>query len=135
MAVKKFFNTYGANPMACAAGRAVLKVIAEEGLQENAVKVGRMFQDALASISSHLNVGEVRGRGLMLGIEFVQDKTTRKGGDTIAGKVQEGLRERGVIVGRSGQYKNVLRINPPLCVTPQDAEEFADALRGAVSAL
>ena len=60
---------------------------------------------------------------------------TRAPDDATAGRVQEGLRERGVIVGRSGQYKNVLRVNPPLCVTAGDAAEFDAALEGALAAL
>ena len=135
MARRKFFNTYGANPMACAAGRAVLRAIADEGLQRNAREVGALFGRALERVSSHPAVGQVRGRGLMRGIEFVRDRATREPDDGAASRVQESLRERGVIVGRSGQHRNVLRINPPLCVTADDAAHFGEALEAAVLAV
>jgi alanine-glyoxylate transaminase/(R)-3-amino-2-methylpropionate-pyruvate transaminase len=136
MAQKKFFNTYGANPMACAAGRAVLRAIADEDLQGNAGRVGALFGAALERAAERCEaIGQVRGRGLMRGIEFVADRRTREPSDGLAGRVQEGLRERGVIVGRSGQYKNVLRINPPLCVSANDAAQFADALDATLAAL
>lgn len=136
MAQRKFFNTYGANPMACAAGRAVLRAIADEGLQANAERVGALFGATLDRAAQRCDaIGQVRGRGLMRGIEFVADRATREPSDRLAGRAQEALRERGVIVGRSGQYKNVLRINPPLCVSADDAAHFADALDGALDAL
>lgn len=75
-------------------------------------------------------MGQVRGRGLMRGIELVWPGTREPDADT-AGRVQEALREAGVIVGRSGQHKNVLRINPPLCVNADDAAQFDAALQTA----
>ena len=136
MARRKFFNTYGANPMCAAAGRAVLRAIADEGLQANADRVGALFGEAMARAAArHDAIGQVRGAGLMRGIELVADRATRKPADALAARVQEGLRERGVIVGRSGQYRNVLRINPPMCVTAEDAAFFGDALEGALAAL
>jgi alanine-glyoxylate transaminase/(R)-3-amino-2-methylpropionate-pyruvate transaminase len=135
MASRKFFNTYGSNPMACAAGRAVLHVIAEEGLQQNALNVGAAFGAALDRAAAHPAIGEVRGKGLMRGIEFVSDRSTRSPDADSAARIQEALRERGVIVGRSGQHKNVLRINPPLCVTVEDAAAFADALESSLATL
>lgn len=136
MAQRKFFNTYGANPMACAAGRAVLAVIDDEGLQENARRVGERLGATLQRMrEAHEVVGDVRGHGLMRGIEFVRDRRTREPGETEAARVQEALRERGVIVGRSGQYKNVLRINPPMCLTPDAAQDFDTALEGALRGL
>ncbi len=136
MAQRKFFNTYGANPMGCAAGRAVLRAIADEDLQGNALRTGALFGAALESAAArHESIGQVRGAGLMRGIEFVADRRSRRPDDSAAARVQEGLRERGVIVGRSGQYKNVLRINPPLCVTADDAAHFKDSLDSALAAI
>jgi alanine-glyoxylate transaminase/(R)-3-amino-2-methylpropionate-pyruvate transaminase len=135
MAQRKFFNTYGANPVACAAGRAVLRAIADEHLQSNADRVGALFGHALEQAAAkHPSIGQVRGRGLMRGIELVADAQTRAPDERAAASLQEALRERGVIVGRSGQYRNVLRVNPPLCVTEQDAAEFAQALQDALNA-
>jgi alanine-glyoxylate transaminase/(R)-3-amino-2-methylpropionate-pyruvate transaminase len=135
MAARKFFNTYGSNPVACAAGRAVLRAIADEGLQANALEVGALFRAALdrARLRSDA-VGDVRGHGLMLGVEIVADRATRRPDDAMAGRVQERLREAGIITGRSGQHKNVLRINPPLCVTAADAALLDEALDAALAA-
>ncbi|MEO6271105.1 MAG: aminotransferase class III-fold pyridoxal phosphate-dependent enzyme, partial [Lautropia sp.] len=83
----------------------------------------------------HPIVGSVRGRGLLLGIELVRDRRSRAPADDQAARVQEQLREHGVIVGRSGQYHNVLRVNPPLCVTSADAALFGDALETALASL
>ena len=136
MARRKFFNTYGSNPMACAAGRAVLQAIREDGLVANAHAVGGRFGAVLdRAAAGHPVIGCVRGKGLMRGIEFVSDRKTREPAAEQAGRVQERLRENGVIVGRSGQYGNVLRINPPLCVDDADAALLGDALESALASL
>lgn len=126
---KKFFNTYGANPMACAAGTAVLGVIAREGLQANAARIGNLIAGACRRLAeTHEAIGDVRGSGLLLGLEIVADRAERTPDEATANAIQEGMRERGVIVGRSGRFKNVMRINPPLCVDEADAAQFAEAL-------
>ncbi|KAB2919392.1 MAG: aspartate aminotransferase family protein [Hyphomicrobiaceae bacterium] len=136
MTVRKFFNTYGSNPMASAAGRAVLAAIDEEDIQENAREVGKALTTTLGRLKAKYDViGDVRGRGLMQGIEFVSDHTMRKPADKEASRVQECARENGVILGRSGQHKNVLRINPPLCMSMDDVKLLEQALDGAVARL
>lgn len=135
MARRKFFNTYGANPMACAAARAVLRAIDDEGLVGNALRVGELFGAALAHAAQYSpDRLAVRGRGLMRGIEFMHADRRHAPDDARAARVQEALREQGVIVGRSGQYGNVLRINPPLCVDADAAALFARALDAALDA-
>ena len=136
MGTRKFFNTYGSNPMACAAGLAVLDAIEDEGMQDNAARTGAMFEAGMRRVAERYDaIGDIRGSGLMLGIEMVSDKATKTPDDAIADAVQEGLRERGVIIGRSGRFRNVLRINPPLCVTGEDAAFFEDALEATLAAL
>ncbi len=136
MAGHKFFNTYGSNPMASAAARAVLAAIDEEGLQENARVVGKALTQVLERFKEKYDlVGDVRGRGLMQGIEFVEDRTTKKPAAKAAARVQEAARKAGVILGRSGQYKNVLRINPPLCTSIEDIKVFEHALESGLSQL
>ncbi|MDB6001109.1 MAG: hypothetical protein JWP52_2808 [Rhizobacter sp.] len=136
MAHRKFFNTYGSNPMACAAGRAVLATIEREGLRENAAAMGALLAPALASLQArHEWIGDVRGQGLLWGVEIVSDRHTREGGDVQAGQLQERLLEQGVIVGRSGQRRNVLRINPPLCFAREDVDQLVGALDVALSAV
>ena len=90
---------------------------------------------ATRAAAGHPVIGCVRGKGLMRGIEFVSDRKTREPAAEQAGRVQERLRENGVIVGRSGQYGNVLRINPPLCVDDGDAALLGDALESALASL
>ena len=129
LAGKFFFNTYGANPVSCAAGRAVLRVIDEEGLQRNSKKVGEALKAALMRLHQrHEIVGEVRGRGLMLAIELVTDRKSKTPASKEAAEIFERTREHGLVVSKSGADKNVLRMVPPMCLTLADVETVADAL-------
>ena len=129
MANKFYFNTYGANPTACAAGRAVLRVIEEEGLQENARVVGGKMLAALKHLQERYEViGDVRGRGLMLAIELVKDRKTKEPAPEETAAVFEIMRDLGMILSKSGTYRNVLRMVPPLCLTGEDADFFAEAM-------
>jgi len=123
------FNTYGGNPVAMAAGLAVLEVIDEERLQENARVVGGRFKAGLAELATrHRLIGDVRGMGLMLGLELVRDRKTKTPAKDEAGDVLEQLKERGVLVGKGGLYGNVLRIKPPLCLTAADVDFALETL-------
>ncbi len=129
LASKFFFNTYGANPVSCAAGRAVLRVIDEEKLQRNAQTVGAALKAVLTRLGQrHEIVGDVRGRGLMLAIELV----THRGNKTPATKetteIFEKTREQGLVVSKSGANRNILRMVPPMCLTLADVEAVSDAL-------
>jgi len=125
------FNTFGGNPVAMAAGRAVLEVIEEEGLQANARQVGRRLKSGLEELAGrHDLIGDVRGLGLMLGVELVKDRDTREPAPEAAAEVLESTREMGALVGKGGLAGNVLRIKPPLCITADDAD-FALAVLDA----
>lgn len=127
MADKFLFHTYGANPVACAAGRAVLKVIREEGLQENARQVGGALKARLTELKDRFDlVGDVRGEGLMLAIELVKDRTTREPAPEEALAVFEATRVNGLVASRSGPYRNVIRMCPPLCLTMNDVDEVME---------
>ena len=129
LAEKFYFNTYGANPTACAAGRAVLQVIAEEGLQENARVVGARMLEALQKLHQIYDViGDVRGRGLMLAIELVKDRDTKQPATEETARVFELSREEGLVLSKSGPYRSVLRMVPPLCISLDDVEYFATGL-------
>ncbi len=128
MTARMFFNTYGANPTSCAAGRAVLRAIAEEGLQANAARVGGLVLDGLRGLQArHPRLGDVRGRGLLIGVEIVRDPETREADAAAAERLQLALFARGVVVGLCGREHNVVKINPPLCLTEEDASTFLTA--------
>lgn len=136
MTHRKFFNTYGSNPVSCAAGRAVLAAIKGENLQENARTVGARMLEILKDLQQqHEIIGDVRGRGLMMGVELVADRETKEPAPAVAAQVNELIRENGVILSKSGAFGNVLRICPPLCISEGDAEPFGEALRSAFTAL
>jgi len=134
MAQRMFFNTYGANPTSCAAGRAVLRAIAAEGLQENALTVGAQILEGLRRLQTrHECVGDVRGRGLLIGLEMVKDRDSREPDAEAAVRLQLALLESGVVVGLCGREHNVVKINPPLCVSGADARFLLDGLDAALA--
>jgi alanine-glyoxylate transaminase/(R)-3-amino-2-methylpropionate-pyruvate transaminase len=128
------FNTFGGNPVAMAAGLAVLDILEEDGLQENARVLGRRLKAGLRDLQRrHLLVGDVRGMGLMLGVELVTDRRTKAPATEETQAVWERLRELGVLVGKGGLYGNVLRIKPPLCITAADVDFALGALEEALA--
>jgi alanine-glyoxylate transaminase/(R)-3-amino-2-methylpropionate-pyruvate transaminase len=128
------FNTFGGNPVAMAAGLAVLDILEEDGLQENARVLGRRLKAGLRDLQRrHLLVGDVRGMGLMLGVELVTDRRTKAPATEETQAVWERMRELGVLVGKGGLYGNVLRIKPPLCITAAEVDFALGALEEALA--
>ena len=128
------FNTFGGNPVSMAAGLAVLEVIDEEGLQENARTVGSRFLRGLRRLQErHPLVGDVRGMGLMLGVQLISDPVSRKPATAETLEVLEAAREMGVLLGKGGLDGNVLRIKPPLCITSEDVDFALDVLDRALT--
>lgn len=119
----EFFSTFGGNPVACAAGLAVLDVLEEEGLQEHARLVGDHLLHGLRSIECEA-IGDVRGLGLFLGVELVRDRVTLEPASAEASRVVNGLRELGILAGTDGPHHNVIKLRPPLCFTREDADRF-----------
>jgi 4-aminobutyrate aminotransferase-like enzyme len=125
----EFFSTFGGNPVACAAGLAVLDVLRDEGLQENARRVGRHLIDRLRGLMDrHSLVGDVRGSGLFLGVELVRDRGLLTPAGDEASYVVNRLREKGVLTGTDGPYDNVLKLRPPLILETRDADLLVAAL-------
>lgn len=132
----RYFNTFGGNPIAAAAGRAVLDVIREEGLQQNALDVGRYLMDGLKSLSDRYHaIGDVRGCGLFIGVEIVADPAAKTADAALTTRIVNGLRERRVLISASGPRANVLKIRPPLVFSRENANTLLDALRGVLQAL
>ncbi|TPI40373.1 aspartate aminotransferase family protein [Mesorhizobium sp. B3-1-9] len=128
MADKFLFHTYGANPVACAAGRAVLKVMRDERLQENAAKVGGALKERLQELKKDFPlIGDVRGQGLMLAIELVKDRATKEPAPEATLQVFEETRRQGLVASRSGPYRNVIRMCPPLCLSMADLDNVVDS--------
>ncbi|KFI29261.1 aspartate aminotransferase family protein [Haematobacter massiliensis] len=125
----RYFNTFGGNPVSAAVGRAVLDVIAEEGLQENARRVGAALRAALQGLAArHEVVGDVRGAGLYAAVELVSDRAAKTPDGARALRMVGALREAGVLVGSCGAAANCLKIRPPLCFSEADVEELVAAL-------
>jgi alanine-glyoxylate transaminase/(R)-3-amino-2-methylpropionate-pyruvate transaminase len=123
------FNTFGGNPISMTQGLATLEVIDRDNIQQNALEVGTHLKNRLLELQDqHAMIGEVRGLGLMLGVELVRDRRTKEPANTEAADVLELARQRGLIVGKGGLYGNVLRIKPPMCITKNDADYLADCL-------
>jgi alanine-glyoxylate transaminase/(R)-3-amino-2-methylpropionate-pyruvate transaminase len=117
------FNTFGGNPVSMAAGLAVLDAIDEDGLQENCRVLGARLKDGLEELAArHDVIGDVRGLGLMLGVELVRDRTSKEPAKQETAEVLELARERGVLIGKGGLDGNVLRIKPPMCITADDVD-------------
>ncbi|UWZ86827.1 aminotransferase class III-fold pyridoxal phosphate-dependent enzyme [Occallatibacter riparius] len=125
----EFFSTFGGNPVSCAAGLAVLDVLEEEQLQENAFRVGSGLRRRLKALQErHPLIGDVRGSGLFLGLDLVQDRATREAATEQASYICNRLRERGILTGTDGPFHNVIKLRPPLIFSDHDTELFVTTL-------
>ncbi len=125
----EYFNTFGGNPVSCAVGMAVLDVIAEDGLQKNALETGARMKSGLeALMERHAIIGHVRGAGLFIGVELVSDKKSLEPAASEAAFVVERMKEEGVLISTDGPLKNVLKIKPPLVFTKANADFLVDTL-------
>lgn len=129
----ELFSTFGGNPVAAAAALAVLDVIRDEGLTANAAAVGSYLRQGLAKLAgSHPVIGDVRGDGLLVGVELVDDQETRAPAAGRARAVAEAMRERGVLIGATGPAGNVLKLRPPLVFQREHADLLLQTLAGVL---
>ncbi|PYU65904.1 MAG: hypothetical protein DMG49_23315, partial [Acidobacteria bacterium] len=125
----EFFSTFGGNPVACAAGLAVLDILEEEKLQQHALRVGGHLIEGLKSLQSrHSLIGDVRGSGLFLGVDFVLDRERREPAPLEASYVVNRLRDCGILAGTDGPHHNVIKLRPPLVFSTADADIFLKVL-------
>jgi 4-aminobutyrate aminotransferase-like enzyme len=127
-------SSYGGNPLAAAAGLGAIEAILDEKLVENSARVGAVMLDALRRLMErHRIIGDVRGRGLMIGVEMVADRTTKAPLDkTITRALFHEALERGLI---TMSYSNVIRINPPLVITEEEVLRGVDILDRSLAAI
>lgn len=134
MCQRKFFNTYGSNLVGCAAGHAVLKVIEDEQLMANAQRVGQHLKQGLQTLKDkHPLIGDIRGQGLMQGVEIVSDQVKKTPAPEENQRIHSLAKDQGVIMGRGGAHGNCLRLNPPLCVNTGDVDRLLSALDYALT--
>jgi 4-aminobutyrate aminotransferase-like enzyme/Ser/Thr protein kinase RdoA (MazF antagonist) len=123
----EFFSTFGGNPVACAAGLEVLKVVEEENLQERALHVGNCLKESLLSLQERYPIiGDVRGSGLFLGVDLVSNPVTRSAATAQAAYIVNRLRECGVLTGTDGPFNNVIKLRPPLIISEGDVDTFTE---------
>jgi alanine-glyoxylate transaminase/(R)-3-amino-2-methylpropionate-pyruvate transaminase len=133
---KIHFNTFGGNPVVSAMGKAVLEVIEKENLQANSLKLGSYIHAGLNKLKAkHQIIGDVRGKGLMIGIEMVKDRVTKTPASAECAMVLEKTRELGLLIGKGGLWGQTIRFAPPMCITQADADFLLAVLDEAFSSL
>ena len=136
LAQRTHFNTFGGNPVVCAQGSAVLDVIDREKLQANSLKIGNRILDGLTKLTEKHNiVGDVRGKGLLLGIELVKDRQSKEPAKDECAQVMETAKEMGLLLGKGGLWGQTIRFSPPMCVNEQDADFLLEVLDRALASL
>ncbi|CAJ0558565.1 unnamed protein product, partial [Mesorhabditis spiculigera] len=130
-----YFNTYGGNPVACAAVLGVLKVIREENLLEHSEEVGAEFKKSLTALKEkHECVGDIRGVGMFWGVDIVKDRKTREPDTKLALALILKLRqEREILLNADGPHENILKFKPPLCFTTENVKESISALSAVLT--
>jgi len=128
------FSTFGGNPVACAAGSAVLDVIAREGLVERAGKTGEYLREGLRGLmNKHPLIGDVRGRGLIAGVEIVKDRESREPARAEMERILNRMRALGVLTGQEGHFGNIFKIRPNLSFQPEHADILIGVMDQALS--
>ena len=125
----RYFNTFGGNPVSCAAGLAVLQVIERDNLVANARDVGSYLKSGLERLAERdERIGDVRGAGLFVGVEMVSDRAAKTPDPDTTSQIVNGLRRKRVLISAAGPSANVLKVRPPLIFTKAHADAFLGAL-------
>jgi 4-aminobutyrate aminotransferase len=123
-------TTFGGNPVSCAAALANIEFMIEMNLAEETARKGEMLQESLKSIQpKNVAIGEIRGKGLMIGLEIVKDPKSKEPAPEEAGRMRSALREKGVLIGLGGAFANVIRIQPPLIISENELERVTSLLK------
>jgi 4-aminobutyrate aminotransferase-like enzyme/Ser/Thr protein kinase RdoA (MazF antagonist) len=132
----EYFNTFGGNPVSCAAGLAVLDVIEQGDLRRNATEIGNYLLTRFRDMQTrHEAIGDVRGMGLFLGIELVEDRAGKVPATALARKINNGMRARGALIGTEGPHDNVLKMRPPMIFTRAHADRLVEILEDTFEAV
>ena len=132
--IGSYFNTFGGNPVSCAAGLAVIDVIEQEGLQENARIVGEYLTSGLRALAEkHTAIGDIRGTGLFIAVELIKDKESREPATAFTADVVNGLKDRGVLSGAIGPDANILKLRPPMVFSRDNADYMLAILDEALT--
>jgi len=130
-----YFNTFGGNPVSCAAGLAVLDVLEEENLQQNALDVGQYLVDGLSSLAGrHEAIGDVRGSGFFLGLELVEDREQKTPATSLTKKVVNDLRNRGLLTSSIGPHANILKLRCPMVLSLEHADYALEIIDATLAA-
>jgi len=136
MTQKVHFNTFGGNPVVSAIGKAVLEVIEREKTQENCQKLGHYLLNGFEKLKAkHKIIGDVRGKGLLLGLEFVKDRITKEPSREGCAQAVENARELGLLLGKGGLWGQTIRFAPPMNITQADADFVLGVLDEAIGAV
>ncbi len=132
----RYFNTFGGNSVAVKAAQATFGVIRDENLTANAKRVGDLIKDGIRELAQKdERIGDVRGAGLYIGVEFVKDRVTKEPDSAIALAAVDGMRQRGVLISATGASANNLKIRPPLIFTPAHADRLVSALAATLGTI
>lgn len=130
----EYFNTFGGNPVSCAAGLAVLEVIERDGLRQNAAEIGTYLVSRFKELQARYEViGDIRGMGLFLGIELVTDRKSKDPATALARRINDGMRARGVLIGTEGPHDNVLKMRPPMIFSRANADHLVSVLEDTLA--
>ena len=133
---KMYFNTFGGDPMQTAQARVTMDIIAEEKLIDNAHEMGARIVDGLKEMMKHHTIiGDIRGRGLLLGMELVKDRKTKEFASAEAARFMDLCKDRGVLLGKGGLRGNVIRIAPPLTINAEQVDQLLEVMDQSLAAL